>query len=430
MNPFRSGVLPRLAAFLPATLFAIAPLSSEELASSPVELRRLAELTGIWRVEGRVRASADRPWIEVAGTAQAETIRGGRFIVRTLQLAPAGETSPAIERSSLFGFDERGDRLRRLSTGYGRTAVVVEDGKADGDRLIFSASEASAGTPARRSVIEQAGAETLKETTYSVGSGGSERLVESLALVRTESKAAILPLVARNSAGMELCRIDPGEFVMGSAESEKGREDDESPQRTVRITRAFYLGGTEVTQAQWADVMETRPWEDNKNIEKGETLPAVLIRWSDAVQFCRKLSEREGKTYRLPTEAEWEYACRAGAATEFYWGVGFDPEFAWSSKNAKGLQPVATRWPNARGLFDMGGNVWEWCRDWHGPYDADGGEDPVGPASGERRVIRSGSYSNSMWDCRSGERGAVPPDVSFGASGFRVLLEIPSPKSR
>ncbi len=231
----------------------------------------------------------------------------------------------------------------------------------------------------------------------------------------------------KNSTGISFRYIPPGEFMMGSEDHEKGREDDESPRQPTKLTKGYYLGATEVTQAQWVEVMGTKPWADYKRIPKGDHYPAVFVSWEDAVEFCKKLSEKESLTFRLPTEAEWEYACRAGTTTEFYWGTEYNEEYAWSSKNAKGdLYEVAKRLPNAWGLFDMGGNAWEWCSDWHGPYSSEKVTDPQGPAEGERKVIRSGSSGNSMWDCRSAERGMVPPDKKFGASSFRILLELRS----
>ena len=227
-----------------------------------------------------------------------------------------------------------------------------------------------------------------------------------------------------NSIGMKLVWIPAGDFIMGSGQAEKGREDDESPQHKVVLTRGFYLGETEVTQHQWEKLMGPGPWAGNRNIAKGENMPAVMMTWAEAVLFCEKLAKKEGRRYRLPSEAEWEYACRANTRTWFYWGDDFDERYAWSSKNSKrSMHKVGTRLPNAWGLFDMGGNVWEWCSDWHGDYPTGEVTNPKGTTSGEKRVIRSGSYSNSPWDCRSAERGCVPPETRGGSIGLRVVME-------
>ncbi len=239
--------------------------------------------------------------------------------------------------------------------------------------------------------------------------------------IKACSDANSLPEIV-NTLGMKLRYIPAGAFVMGSGADEKGREDDEAPRHMVKLTRCFYMAATEVTQGQWAKLMGTQPWAKYRNVAKGENLPAMLVTWDEARSFCRKLSERQGRTYRPPTEAEWEYACRAGTRTAFYWGSAFDADYAWSSKNsARRLHEVGRRRPNAWGLFDMGGNVWEWCSDWHGGYADSVAIDPKGPKAGTRRVIRGGSYSNSSWDCRSAERGSCEPQNKAG--GFRVVAE-------
>jgi formylglycine-generating enzyme required for sulfatase activity len=236
------------------------------------------------------------------------------------------------------------------------------------------------------------------------------------------------PKTITNSLGMKMMWIEPGHFLMGSGTDEKGREEDESPQHKVILTKGFYIGSTEVTQQQWVKLMGAGPWSSNRNIAKGDKLPAVMMTWGEAALFCKKLGDKEGRRYRLPTEAEWEYACRAKTTTWFYWGDEYDGRYAWSSKNSKrSIHEVGTRLPNAWGLFDMGGNVWEWCSDWHEPHTASEVTDPNGPTTGTKRVIRSGSYNNSIWDCRCAERGCVPPKTRGGSIGLRVVMEVEPP---
>lgn len=250
----------------------------------------------------------------------------------------------------------------------------------------------------------------------------------SLAFSEEQEKSPPRRIIT-NSLGMKLAWVEPGEFIMGSGDEEKGREDDESPKHKVTLTKGFYLGTTEVTQHQWEELMGPGLWGKNKNIAKGDKLPAVLMTWAQAVEFCKKLGEKENRKYRLPTEAEWEYACRAKTSTWFYWGNEYNERYAWSSKNSEGnMHEVGTRLPNAWGLYDMGGNLWEWCSDWHEPYREDDLTDPNGPPKGEKKVIRSGSYGNSSWDCRSAERGCVTPDTQGGSIGLRVVLEANLPK--
>ena len=250
-------------------------------------------------------------------------------------------------------------------------------------------------------------------------------LIVSLAsLAAAGQKEAPKAKAITNSIGMKMVWIEPGRFMMGSGPDEKGSEEDESPQHKVTLTKGFYIGATEVTQQQWEKLMGPGRWVGNRNIARGEKLPAIMMTWAEANSFCRKLGEKEGRRYRLPTEAEWEYACRAETTTWFYWGNEFDERYAWSNRNSeRSMHEVGGKLPNAWGLFDMGGNVWEWCSDWHEPHSADELTDPNGPPEGEKKVIRSGSYSNHPYDCRSAERGCVTPEARGGSIGLRIVME-------
>ena len=251
-----------------------------------------------------------------------------------------------------------------------------------------------------------------------------------------------------NSIGMVLVPIPAGEFMMGSPESEECRDDDET-QHGVTLTKSFHLGRTEVTQGQWKAVMGTPPWEGEDDVKEGDDYPATHVSWEDAVEFCRKLSEKEGVEYRLPTEAEWEYACRAGTTT--VWSFGdVEPQlggYAWCRDNAgdfgeKYAHIVGQKKTNPWGLHDMHGNVWEWCHDRYGKYPSGDVTDPVGPASGSYRVFRGGGWRGlhdmhgNLWewsddqidswfnrggDCRSADRGGDTPSFRDGYLGFRVL---------
>ncbi|MDA1016077.1 MAG: SUMF1/EgtB/PvdO family nonheme iron enzyme [Planctomycetota bacterium] len=254
-----------------------------------------------------------------------------------------------------------------------------------------------------------------------------------------------LPGLFRNSIGMKFALIPGGEFMMGSPESEEKRYTSEHQHR-VRITRAFHLGVFEVTQAQYERVMGKNPSSfsssgGNKDQVTGKDtgeFPVERVSWEDAVEFCRRLSnlpaERAaGNTYRLPTEAEWEYACRAGTTTPFSFGSVLNGKQANCSGNypygtdTKGpylqrTMRVGSFAPNAFGLYDMHGNVWEWCSDW---YDSDYYKnspvsDPKGPGAGQFRVLRGGSWYVDAGFCRSAVRYGFSPDYRFNGLGFRV----------
>jgi formylglycine-generating enzyme required for sulfatase activity len=230
---------------------------------------------------------------------------------------------------------------------------------------------------------------------------------------------------------MKMVLIRPGKFMMGSPASEASRRDDEGPQHEVTITKPFYMGVTEVTQEQYEAVMGTNP-----SHVKGATNPVEWVwwndaaSWNDATEFCKKLSEKTRQAVRLPTEAEWEYACRAGTQTKF--SFGDDPsalgDYAWWNGNSgNAIHPVGQKKPNAWGLYDMNGNVWEWCADWYGEYQEGPITDPSGPATGGHRVVRGGAWLNVETGCfRCASRRSH--DLTYRGSrftGFRCAMTLP-----
>jgi formylglycine-generating enzyme required for sulfatase activity len=224
-----------------------------------------------------------------------------------------------------------------------------------------------------------------------------------------------------NSIGMKLVLIPAGEFLMGSPDSDGTADDDEKPQHRVRITRPFYLGVTELTQEQYEQVMGSTP----SGFQGDPKRPVEKVSWHDAVEFCRRLSQKEGKEYRLPTEAEWEYACRAGSTTGWCFGDNESElgQYAWYSGNSgRGTHPVGQKKPNAWGLYDMHGNVWEWCADWYGKdyYRTSPLDDPKGPDSGGDRVLRGGSWVSNARSARSASRTTLTPGNRLNLVGFRL----------
>ncbi|NQT16435.1 MAG: SUMF1/EgtB/PvdO family nonheme iron enzyme [Planctomycetes bacterium] len=212
------------------------------------------------------------------------------------------------------------------------------------------------------------------------------------AATKTPPNDEPLPATITNSIGMKLALIPAGEFLMGLGAGGLGGGDDD-PQHLVQITKPFCLGVYEVTQKQYWQVMSEIPSGFKGDYQR----PVERVSWEDAVEFCRRLSEKEGETYRLPTEAEWEYACRAGSTTTWYFGDSESRlgDYAWYSANSSDTtHPVGQKKPNAWGLYDMHGNVWEWCSDWHDKdhYSASPAIDPKGPDSGDGRVLRGGSW--------------------------------------
>jgi formylglycine-generating enzyme required for sulfatase activity len=237
-------------------------------------------------------------------------------------------------------------------------------------------------------------------------------------------------------ATMDFIWIDPGTFTMGSPSSEPGRYSAEGPQHEVTISRGFWLGKYEVTQRQWETVMGTTPWSGQAYVQPNPDHPAVYISSADVQGLVQALDLASGDSlYRLPTEAEWEYACRAGTTTR--WSFGDDErqvgEHAWYLDNAwdAGLryaQPVGTKLPNPWGLHDMHGNVWEWVQD-YGSYSGDSQVDPQGAVTGATRVVRSATFDSAARDTRSAYRLSVSSDERFGGIGARLLKMGPPPTS-
>jgi formylglycine-generating enzyme required for sulfatase activity len=258
-----------------------------------------------------------------------------------------------------------------------------------------------------------------------------------------------LPKQMSNLLGMKFVLIPAGTFIMGSSPDEAGRGSDEGPQHEVTIARPFYLAIYPVTQAQYQRVLRSNPshfcrsgrGKDAVKDLDPQTLPVERVTWGNAMVYCRKLSEwpeeqRLGRKYRLPTEAEWEYACRGDSLQPFHLGLSlsstlanFDGNYPYGGAPRgpflKRPSPVGSFPPNPLGLYDLHGNVWEWCLDWYGEhyYQESPAEEPPGPPTGDRRVVRGGCWSSPGNNCRTAYRGKLEPGDHLYRVGFRVLLE-------
>jgi formylglycine-generating enzyme required for sulfatase activity len=223
-----------------------------------------------------------------------------------------------------------------------------------------------------------------------------------------------------NSLGMRFVLIPAGTFMMGRGIAEEG-DEDEHPQHQVTLSQPFYLQTTPVTQGQWQRVTGGNP---SLFQECGEDCPVENVSWDDIQDFIRKLNQIE-KTdqYRLPTEAEWEYSCRAGSTQSYCFGDGKAElnKYAWYADNSeKSTHPVGRLRPNAWGLYDMHGNVYEWCQDWYGEYSPGPVTDPKGPSTGGHRILRGGSWDGEAGEVRSAYRHRLTPSYRYGHEGFRV----------
>ncbi len=226
--------------------------------------------------------------------------------------------------------------------------------------------------------------------------------------------AASVPDTPLTEKGIDYVRIYPGTFTMGSAENDPQADSDEKPAHQVTLSE-FWLGRTEVTNAQYRRVQSDHKGEDD--------LPVAAVTWTEAKAACEHLGGR------LPTEAEWEYAARAGSTTA--WSFAGDEnslgDYAWFDQNAaNATHPAATKKPNAWGLYDMHGNVWEWVADWKAPYTAAAQRDPAGPATGEARMVRGGAFDFPPGDLRSANRDGDRPEIRNRIIGFRCARDTPS----
>jgi formylglycine-generating enzyme required for sulfatase activity len=222
---------------------------------------------------------------------------------------------------------------------------------------------------------------------------------------------------------LEMLWVEPGTFDMGSPTSESNRSSWET-QHQVTLTAGFWLGKHEVTQSQWEKVMGGNPSEFKK-----ANWPVEKVSWADVMLFCEKLTELErkagrlpaGMSYQLPTEAQWEYACRAGTKTAYAFGA--ELTYAQANIFSRGEPTVVGKYAaNAWGFHDMHGNVWEWCMDWEGFYPTDAVSDPTGPTSGFVRVFRGGSWYNPAYHARSAYRNRGGPAYGYDNLGFRLSL--------
>ena len=268
---------------------------------------------------------------------------------------------------------------------------------------------------------------------------GPERVARERRLRELYALGLTIPLPTRRIAvgansEMELVFIPPGRFLMGSPASEPHREPDEGPLHPVRLTRGFWLGTHLVTQNQWRSLLGTQP----PGRFQGRLLPVDGVNWVDCPEVLESLSRGTARRYRLPTEAEWEYACRAFTTTPFSHGfslsshqANFDGNSAYGGAAIGPWLGESTRIssypPNPFGLSDMHGNVWEWCADWYDEsyYAASPTIDPPGPTAGSVRVLRGGSWYSHGWACRAANRERSPPESGAGNYGFRVAMTEP-----
>lgn len=356
--------------------------------------------------------------------------RGGRAAVVVQAVVPAapfdGEAVPDEWRQREFKLRAALEAERLAAEKAEREAEELERAartKAEAERKALEEAaerarkeaELQAKLEEARKKREEAERRARKKREY------AERQARKIREAMVRNKTFTLP----GGATMEMIWCPHGSFMMGSPTTEEGRADNESQHR-VRLTKGFWLGKYPVTQKQWESVMGNNP-----SHFKGEDLPVEEVSWNDCQKFIAKVNASLDFSARLPTEAEWEYACRAGTTTAYFWGNALNGDKANCDGNkpmgtkAKGrylkkTTPVGRYAPNPWGIYDMHGNVWEWCSDWHGYYPIRSVTDPTGPTSGDGRVLRGGSWYGDARYCRSAYRYRCDPSCCYFYCGFRL----------
>ena len=326
---------------------------------------------------------------------------------------PAAQLSPEIQADRYLMQAE--DRIQKQDFAGAKAALdhilelEAEQGLTLPEAFYFRHAEVAQRVGDHEEAIESV-------TRYlTVAGRDGEHYREALRLLNAAEAAQNSPIV-----GMEFVRVPAGEFLMGSTSEEA--IDYEQPLTRVRISRAFELGKHEVTQAEWEAVMESNP---SRFDECGGDCPVEQVSWDDVQEFIGRLNALEGEArYRLPTEAEWEYAARAGTSGDRY-GGDLDA-IAWHGENSESrTHPVGQKVPNAFGLHDMLGNVYEWVQDWYGAYPGGSVTDPQGPMSGSSRLHRGGGWIYGARGCRASGRYAGAPGYRTFYLGFRLLRIVP-----
>ena len=318
--------------------------------------------------------------------------------------------------------DSDGDGYTNVEEFLNDTDPTISDRKALGFDFDSILSRVEALNAISRAEI----AKEMRERPANAGTDGSAPPPSRKMDTRAEADGKSASVVLDKNLALELRLIPSGTFMMGSPQDEPERKKDERQHR-VTISKPFYLGATPVTAAEYEAVTGKPPSDGDGN------RPAVVT-WPDAVRFCEALSRNTGRQFRLPTEAEWEYACRAGTTTPFNTGTNittkqanFDGKYVYSGGSPgvyrRESTPVRTFPPNAWGLYDMHGNAYQWCSDWYGPYRTRNAIDPKGPASGKDKVIRGGRYGSGARYIRSAARYSYSANNSSVVFGFRVVME-------
>ncbi len=362
-----------------------------------------SSLYGIYGVEGQ--SLHDEKQVTIARNLLKRAEEGKKSIARLHEISEILKEEQRKNQNFLNEIHERDSRVAQLNSERNallqeneRRKVELEKEVATKDKLIHDLKRQLTDAEEKfKKVINQQLAE-------------NKRLEEATKAVRTFTVGGV---------SFNMIRVEGGRFQMGASEKDTDAYSDEKPQHWVNLSD-YYMGETIVTQALWKAVMGTNP-----SAFKGDNNPVEQVSWNDCQEFIKKLNEKTGQTFRLPTEAEWEYAARDGNKSKGYKYAGSNhaEEVAWFEDNSgEKTHPVKTKKPNELGLFDMSGNVCEWCQDWYGDYSNSEQTNPNGALSGSARVNRGGSWYRGAWRCRVSDRNGCAPSDTHYDFGFRLAL--------
>ena len=293
--------------------------------------------------------------------------------------------------------------------------MVKLKASAPSNLQIMLSKEAVAVVSNVNDVIQDNGSTSLTSSSQSASISSVYTLTSSVSSSNND-----ISIPVKDGISIDMVKVDAGSFMMGATSEMLNPYGDETPVHQVILTNDYYMGKYEVTQALWQAVMGNNPSKF-----KGDNLPVESVSWKDCQKFISKLNKKTGRKFRLPTEAEWEYAARGGKESRGYQYSGSSniSDVAWYAGNSSNkTHPVGTKQANELGLYDLSGNVWEWCQDCHGSYVSSSQTNPIGVESGTFRVRRGGSWLNSAWGCRSSYRYCDAPDYRFNYIGLRLVL--------
>ena len=341
--------------------------------------------------------------------------------VSNVSIYGTGQEQISVSASSLTLNADDAMKTVTVTTNVFAYAVSVSESwltvttavSTSGNKYISVGAEPNHGTTARTATITlTAGAATA-----------TVNVTQNAATVSATKSFTVTGNGKTVTFNMKL--VEAGTFQMGRA----GSEDVATPVHQVTLTKDYYMGETEVTQALWYAVMGQKPTSDGSQWEStyglGDNYPAYRVSWDDCQTFITKLNALTGATFRLPTEAEWEFAAKGGKKSQGYTYAGSNTigNVAWYEDNSSSkTHEVATKAPNELGLYDMSGNVWEWCQDWYGSYSSSAQTDPTGPSSGSNRVLRGGYWDNPASSCRVKFRFSHAPGYRNYFLGLRLVL--------